>query len=329
MNKNNNSNNKSNKYNYIIYHRGCYDGFSSFIILNKSGLIDENAIIFPDVPSAKFPPKGIEDKDVIIMDTAYKYDILKEIFRSSKSVTFIDHHVTIHDDVIKLKNDIKFSNINIIYDEEECGASLTWKFCFPDKKLPWFLKYIKANDIGKWETYSNTYNFMAYLNVHFNTELEKTNISKWKTLFDKNVIKHMIKKGRTYKEYIDYMINKNINKYSMMAFPSEQIYEEYTEHFKQPGQYKVAVSSCPCPDTSQLGNKMMNDIDCDFVLFFSQNLDKKEYVLSFRSLEVDVGSIAAIFGGGGHKLASACSIPTEKYSISDLFMKSSLPRQKK
>lgn len=323
--------NKNNKYNYVIYHRGCYDGFSSFVVLDKSGLIHEDAVIFPDVPSAKLPPKGIDGKDVIIIDTAYKYDILKEIFQSAKSVTFIDHHVTIHDDVIKLKSEFEKSgsNIKIVYDENECGSSLTWKFCFPDKKLPWFLKYIRANDIGQWDIYSNTYNFMAYLNVHFFTELEKDNIAKWQKMFNKDIVKHMIKKGRIYKEYIDYMIDQNTHKYSMMAFPSEQIYEEYTEHFKQPGQYKVAVSSCPCPNSSQLGSKMMSEIDCDFVMFFTQNLDRKEYVIALRSAEVDVGSIAKIFGGGGHKLASAFSISANNYTITDLFLKDSLPRQRK
>lgn len=319
-----------NKYNYVIYHRGCYDGFSSFIILDKSGMISDDAVIYPDVPSAKLPPKGIEDKNVIIMDTAYKYDVLKEIFRSAKSVTFIDHHVTIRDDVIKLKELFgNGNNIKIIYDESECGSSLTWKFLFPNKKLPRFLKYIKANDIGKWELYNNTYNFMANLHVHFKTELNEKNIKMWHTMFDNDVVKRAIKKGKIYKEYIDHLVEANTHKYSMMLFPSEKIYEEFTEYFKQPGQYKVAVSSSPCPDASQLGNNMMKEIDCDFVIFFTQNLDRREYVLSFRSTNVDVGEIAKMFSGGGHKLASACSIPIDKYSIDELFMKDALPRQRR
>lgn len=319
-----------NKYNYVIYHRGCYDGFSSFIILDKSGRISEDAIIFPDVPSAKNAPKDIYDKDVIIMDTAYNYDILMEIFKLAKSITFIDHHVTIRDDVIKLKKEIdNFDNkIKIIYDESECGSSLTWNFLFPNKKLPLFLKYIKANDIGKWDRYKHTYNFMANLNVNYKTELTEKNIKKWQTLFDKNHVKDMIKKGKIYREYIDYMLDANTNKYSMMAFPSEKIYEDFTDYFKKPGQYKVAVSSFPCPDASQLGNKMMKEIRCDFVIFFSHNLDRHEYVLIFRSLEIDVGKIAKMFSGGGHKLAAACSISMDKYSIDELFMNDPLPRQK-
>ena len=321
-----------NKYNFVIYHRGCYDGFSCFIILKKSGMISDDAIIYPDVPSAKIVPKNIENKNVIIMDTAYNSEILKEIFSLAKSVTFIDHHVTIKDDVQKIKKMFEsdqIENIKVIYDEFECGSSLTWNFLFPNKKLPLFLKYIKANDIGQWEKYKHTYNFMATLNVKYNTDLNYANIQKWNNMFKKETVLHMIKKGKIYREYIDYILEKNSHKYSMMLFPSELIYEEYTEYFNQPGQYKVAVSSLPCPDSSLLGNKMIKEINCDFVMFFSQNLDRNEYVLTFRSNEIDVGQIAKMFSGGGHKYASACAISMDKYTIDSLFMKNSLPRQKR
>lgn len=322
------------KFNYIIYHKGCQDGFSSFIVLEKSGRIDSSAVIFPDVPSAKFPPKGIDGMDVIIMDVAYKYEILKEIFLSANTVTFIDHHVTIHEDVIRIKTELdelneNKSKITIMYDEQECGATLTWKYLYGEKSLPLFLKYIKANDTGTWTRYKHTYNFMASLDVNYKLDLTKENIEKWNTMFDPNVVKKMIKRGKIYREYMDYLLDWNVNRYSMMTFPSELIYEEFSEHFKQPGQYKVALSSCPCPDSSQLGNKMMKEINCDFVMFFSQNLDRQEYVLSLRSSGVDVGSIAKMFGGGGHEFASACSIPMSKYNIEDLFMKNTLPRQKR
>jgi nanoRNase/pAp phosphatase (c-di-AMP/oligoRNAs hydrolase) len=73
----------------------------------------------------------------------------------------------------------------------------------------------------------------------------------------------------------------------------------------------------------------METIDCNFAIIWTYHMDRKEYVLSFRSKEVDVGSIAAIFGGGGHKLASACSFSANKYNIQDLFFPNSLPRKNK
>jgi oligoribonuclease NrnB/cAMP/cGMP phosphodiesterase (DHH superfamily) len=321
-----------NSYDYVIFHKGCFDGFTSFVILNNTNTIRSNAIIFPDVPSAKLPPSQIDNKNVIIMDVAYKYEVLKTICERANSVTFIDHHVTIHDDVIKLKNDFREndqsdkSKIKIIYDEKECGASLTWKYFNKKKQMPLFVRYIKDNDIGTWKL-KHTHRFIAGLETKFGLTLTNSNLKKWNTLFNYDTIKQIIKRGKIYWEYINYLLDMNSKRYSLEAFPSEKIYEEYSTYFSKPGEYKVAViCGSGCPSSSLLGLKMMNTIDCDFVIMWSLNLDRKEYVLAFRSKETDVGKIAQMFGGGGHKLASACSIPISKYNIQDLFFPQSLPR---
>ena len=314
-------------YDYIIFHKGCFDGFTSFIILNNSHKISKNAAVFPDVPSAKKCPPNIQGKNVIIMDVAYKYDIIKNICEYAKSVTFIDHHVTIRDDILKLQNELdNNSKIKIIYDENECGASLTWKFLNGNTKLPLFVRYIKDNDIGAWKL-RHTHSFLAGLSPYHDTQLTIRNINKWKKLFNPVVVKKIIKRGKIYEEYIEYLLNVNSKKYSMESFPSEEIYEKYSDYFKKPGEYKVAViCGSGCPSTSLLGAKMMKTIDCDFVIIWTLNLDRKEYVLAFRSASTDVGNIAKLFVGGGHKLASACSFSSSKYSIQDLFFPNSLPR---
>lgn len=324
-----------NLYDYVIFHKGCFDGFTSFIILNNTNTINKNAIIFPDVPSAKHPPSQIDNKNIIIMDVAYKYEVLKAICERAKSVTFIDHHVTIHDDVIKLKNDLdndesnNTSNmkIKIIYDESECGASLTWKYFNKRKQMPLFARYIKDNDIGAWKL-KHTHKFIAGLQTQFDTSLSRDNIENWNTLFHFDSVKKIIKKGKIYWEYIDHLLDTNSKKYSMEAFPSEKIYEEYTSYFSKPGEFKVAViCGSGCPSSSLLGLKIMETVNCDFALMWSLHMDRKEYVIAFRSKKVDVGKIAQMFGGGGHKLASACSIPISKYNIQDLFFPQSLPRR--
>jgi nanoRNase/pAp phosphatase (c-di-AMP/oligoRNAs hydrolase) len=58
------------------------------------------------------------------------------------------------------------------------------------------------------------------------------------------------------------------------------------------------------------------------------SLDSKKYILSFRSKKADVGKIAKLFGGGGHKFASACSFSSYTFSITDLFYPESLPRNR-
>lgn len=314
-------------YNYVIFHRGCLDGFTSFIVLHKSGKIANDAIIYSDVPSAKFPPQHIENRHIIILDVAYKYEVLISITEKAKSVTFIDHHVTIHNDVKKIQNDGK--NIKIIYDENECGASLTWKFFNEKRKIPLFIKYIKDNDIGTWKL-KYTHEFIAALDTNHNFSVNSENIHKWNLLFNEMTVKALIKKGKVYREYMNHLLDMNSRRYSMELFPSEKIYEQYSEYFKKPAEFKVAVvCGTGCPSSSLLGARMMEILDCDFVIIWNLHLDKKEYVLSFRSKEIDVGYIAQMFGGGGHKLASACSFPITKHSIQDLFFPNSLPRQNK
>jgi oligoribonuclease NrnB/cAMP/cGMP phosphodiesterase (DHH superfamily) len=314
-----------NQYDFIIYHKNCLDGFSSLVVLNTTSYIKHDATIYPDVPSASFPPSNIDNKNIIIMDVAYKYEILKEIVQRAKNVLFIDHHVTIHDDVNKI-NETQNDKLKLIYNEKQCGSSLTWKYFYPSKQLPLFLKYIRDNDTGSW-TLKHTHSFIATLNVKYDTTLSYTNIKKWNNLFDNKHVKKMIKRGHIYQEYINYLFNTNAGRYSMMAFPSEKIYEKFTHIFKKPAQYKVAVvCGNGCPNISLLGSYMADKINCDFVIFWNLHLDKKEYVLAFRSKLVDVGSIATIFGGGGHKLAAACSFSMTKYNITDLFMADSLGR---
>ena len=65
------------QFNYIIFHRGCLDGFSGFFVCYTSGRLTDNVQIYSDVPSSKRVPPNIDGKDVIIVDVAYKKEILE------------------------------------------------------------------------------------------------------------------------------------------------------------------------------------------------------------------------------------------------------------
>jgi nanoRNase/pAp phosphatase (c-di-AMP/oligoRNAs hydrolase) len=312
-------------YNYVIFHKKCPDGFTGFFILHKSKQIHKKAMIYPDVPSAKFTPNNIDDKDIIIIDVAYKYDILRTITIKAKSVLFIDHHITIRDDVIKLENEFQHK-FKSIYNEKKSGATLTWEFLYPHKKHPYFIDLIEDNDIGKWEL-PNIKDFMSGFSVNYDLKLNEGNIKNFNTLYKKSTIKQLINKGKIYNEYRKYLTNENSTRISIERFPSEKIYSEFKDHFKKPGQYKVAVycgSSCPAP--SELAEKILNDTKCDFFMSWVLNLDRDEYVLTLRSLNVNVGEIAKLFNGGGHIYAAACSFKIKKYNIKDLFLGDSIPR---
>lgn len=315
------------KYDYVIYHKNCLDGFSGFFILTLTGLISNKALIYPDNPYATAVPPGIDNKNVIIIDVAYKQSILETIFSKSKSTIFIDHHETIRDSTTHLTTNTKYKHHKIIYDGNESGVSLVWKHFFPNKKMPKFVKYIKDNDIGKWK-YNETLPFVSALDVLYKTEPSRSNLKQWKKLMNDSEIKKLIKIGTIYNQYKEHLMNMHYKRYSRESFPSEKIYNENPTLFTKPGQYIVALyCGNGCPTSSLLGKKLVNDVKCDFAILWTYHMDEKKFVLTFRSKSVDVGKIATFFGGGGHKLASSANFNKSRYnSIDELFFPQSLPR---
>jgi len=318
-------------YDYIIYHKNCLDGFSAYFILTKTGLIlKHDYFVYPDQPSAKEIPPNVKGHNIIILDVAYKSDVLEGIIEQAKSVIHIDHHITIRDDVMRLASKYKNKFISV-YNEKESGASLTWKYFKKylegyNESIPKFVLYIKDNDIGEWK-YKNTMPFITALNVHYDLIPNYETLRSWDKLFDTSEIKKLIRKGTIYMKYENYLLDYNSKRYTLELFPSERIYKDFPDNFTKPGQYKVAViNGSGCPSGSLLGKKIITDVDCDFCIMWTLHMDKKEYILSFRSNSVDVGKITKMFGGGGHIFAAACSIPLTKYNIVDLFYPTSLPR---
>ena len=314
------------KFDYVIYHKGCLDGFSGFFVAHLSGRIDKNAEIYPDFPSATQIPPGIEGKDVLIIDVAYKKEVLDIIFNDAQSVVFIDHHVSIKDDVIELKKKYSDKNIQIVYDEERCGATLSWIYFFSRQEVPLFLKYVEDQDTGKW-IHENTKPFIFAIRTYYNLNHQKKTLNHWFKLLDKENVGKLIKKGKHMKRYNDHLVNINVPKHSLERFPSRKIYALAPQLFKKPGQYQVAVfCGLNCPSVTDLGVAALEQIKCDFCIMWVYNLDSKKYVMSMRSKKVDVSEICKIFGGGGHRLAAACSFFAKDHRIEDMFETNSLPR---
>jgi oligoribonuclease NrnB/cAMP/cGMP phosphodiesterase (DHH superfamily) len=312
------------RFNYVIYHKNCLDGFAAFFLLHEAKKIDKNALIYPDVPSAKRSPPEILNKDILIVDVAYSYDIMYDILMKAKTITFIDHHITIHDGMKKLAT--KFSKLDLIYDESKSGCTLMWKYLYGNIIPPKFIRYIEDNDIGKWEM-KDCINFITALRVKYSTKLHPKNLKKWINLYKDSTIHSLIELGKVYSEYKTFLTEDNSRRFTMEKFPSEKFYDKYSQIFKKPGQYKVAVyCGSPCPTSKDISEFIFKNYSCDFMISWVLNLEKKDYILTFRSKHIDVGEIASALGGGGHKLAASGVIKIKDFSIQELFYENSLPR---
>lgn len=302
-------------FNYIIYHKNCYDGFTGFFLFMKTNKWEKNPYVYPDVPSTTSIPPEINGKNVIIIDVAYKANILAEIASKASSILFIDHHITISEEIANLKLD---APNKIVYDVNESGASLVWKYFYKKAKMPLFVKYIRDNDIGLWKM-DNVFDFMAYLEVNFETKPNFTTLKKWDLLLDDNNVKKYIEIGKYYNVYKNYLIESQAPKHTIKLFPSKQFVKKTNKSLNKAGKYKIAVISTTCPSTSLVGKYIVDNYDCDFCLLWNYNMKSKNYFISLRSKSTDVGLIAKELGGGGHTLASGFSLDGTKYFIEDLF----------
>lgn len=314
-------------FNYAIYHRGCLDGFSGFFVAYISGRLTKDVEIYADIPSAIMIPPNIDNKDIIIIDVAYKKEVLEQIFKYAKSVVFIDHHISIKNDVTNLYNTYNTkNNITIIYDETKCGSTLAWKYFFGRQEIPLFLKYVQDQDTGTWE-FPETKPFIFALKVYYHLSTENKSLNKWFKLMNKDNVLKLIKKGKYMQKYNKHLVNINIPRYTLEKFPSKKIYQLAPKLFKNPGQYRVAVyCGFNCPSITDLAVAALNSINADFCIMWVYNLDSRKFVMSMRSKDIDVAEICKIFGGGGHKLAAACSFFSSQYIIDDMFEGNSLPR---
>lgn len=315
-------------FNYVIFHGGCMDGFSGFFVAHISGRLTKDVYIHEDQPSTTRIPPDIDGKDVIIIDVAYRKEVLEEIFKYAKSVVFIDHHVSIKEDVEELYTKYnKTDNIQIIYDSMHSGATLAWTYFFGRQQVPLFIKYVEDQDTGTWQ-YPHTKPFVYALRVYYKLSTENKSLNKWLGLLNREKVATLVKRGKYMQRYNDHIVNVNLPNHTMESFPSKRVYDMNQGIFKKPGQYKVAVyCGHNCPSITELAVKALEKIpEADFCIMWVYNLDKKRYVLSMRSREVDVSEICRIFGGGGHKLAAACSVPSSQLSIDQMFEGPSLPR---
>ena len=74
-------------------------------------------------------------------------------------------------------------------------------------------------------------------------------------------------------------------------------------------EYKIYIYNVSHNIASDLGNYVMENLDCDFVVLWRYNHNDELYNYSLRSVnkKTDVSDICKIHGGGGHHNAAGFS----------------------
>lgn len=290
LTKSNHNTTTSEKSNFVIYHDPCNDGFGSRVAAEL--YFGKSAIYWP----AKHyqDPPDVTGMNVYILDYCYKKPILEKLIQKSKKVVVIDHHITAKDELAGMKENKKFKKV---FDMNHSGAVLTFQYFFPGRKVPLLLRHIEDRDIWL-KKMDDTDKVSAAL-----FDLPKE-FSIWKQyLIDRNVRK-LIDMGKAVLGHKILEV-ENMNKHSYLEEWSLIIENERKT-------FKVAVCNTPLYQSdlgnSLITNKFAEEADFAALWYFDGSINKTKFSLRSTDEKQNISIIAKLFGGGGHRNASGCTV---------------------
>jgi oligoribonuclease NrnB/cAMP/cGMP phosphodiesterase (DHH superfamily) len=268
--------------NCVLYHANCVDGCgAAYAAWKRLGdKAEYHAVHHGD------DPPDVKGKNVAILDFAYDKGTTQYLTLSANELMIIDHH---RSNMLELQG-----FCNAIFDMHKSGAALAWEFFHEDKPTPSFIKYIEDRDLWKWELpYSH----------EFSTgfEMVPLDFRLYDRFQDEAAVEGIIKLGHYILPYRNAVIKK-LCKHAAS---------------KKMGEHSVLVLNTPY-SMSEVGNELARN--CDIAVVWYYDHFKKCIKISFRAINesVDVSTIAKKFGGGGHKSAAGCRLPSGM-SIEELF----------
>jgi uncharacterized protein len=257
----------------VVYHGDCPDGFSAaWVAWKKFGAKAE----YIGVHHQTSPPEGLEDKEIYFLDFVYPEKIMRKIIKDNKKVVAIDHHISTKH-VVELADDH-------LYDVKHSGAVLAWKYFYPSKSVPNFLKYVEDRDLWNWKM-KHAKEVLLY------TDVFDFNFNTWnKISFDLDnelKVKEYYEKGSIIKKYESKIIDRLI--------------DEGAESVVFEG-HKASLVNASHFFASDIGNALCKK-NPPIALIWNERYGMINVSLRSNGT-VDVSELAKKYGGGGHKAAS-------------------------
>ncbi len=277
----------------IITHGGCKDGFLCYVILRKfqeENGIDRDLTCIKAYPGYN-PPK-LFGRNILITDVSYSYeDTLK--LMNNNNVLVLDHHITAEKELEKLDDDSK------VFDMNECGASLTWNFCYPDVEYPLFVKYIRDNDLWKNEmTYHMEFgSWIGTVEHEYETYLQLLN-------YEDVLLENIMTKGPImYESDLSYVMN---------VIPKADIV------FQSVGDKFLFIAYInPTHLISLLGDQLIInypyiDFSAPFIVVGTGDRTATKFCMRSTDYNYPCSDVATYLGGGGHRNASSVTVNSSR-----------------
>lgn len=134
-----------------FYHAGCPDGFGAAWAARRAW--GEDARYVPRRHENGIDADDYQGAWVAYVDIAPGNAELLALAKSAEQVTVLDHHVTARDRYqsdLGVVNQVEDLGHEILYDLSHSGAVLSWRY-FHDEPEPELLRYVEDQDLWSWK----------------------------------------------------------------------------------------------------------------------------------------------------------------------------------
>lgn len=228
------------------------------------------------------------NEEIYIVDFSFKPDVMKEVLKITKNITWIDHHKT------AMEYDYGVELAGARYNEFS-GCELTWEYFYPNEKIPGAVVTIGDYDTWKLKFGDYSKHFITGLRLY---EHGPTSVL-WRKLFEGTITTDsMVDQGKICAQYRD------------------NFCKDYRKNFGFKTDF--AGYKCYALGLYGLGSSVFGEEFKKNEICISFGFDGSKWVIGLYSDYVDVGNIAKRHGGGGHKGAAGFECDTQPAFLLDI-----------
>lgn len=255
----------------ILYHAGCPDGFCAAYVAQARWPHAELVPVTHGMPLVLTHYIG---KHVLVVDFSWKRPQCEELANVCASLTILDHHKTAEVELAGLSY--------ATFDMNKSGATLTWDTLIGGPR-PWFVSYVEDRDLARYAL-PDSKSVSAYIMA-----LPQT-VEAWSRLsaLSLDYVKTM---GAAIRTHIDHYVDEVCAERQIGTLAG----------------HKIAVVNAPFQNIGEVCTSLTQwaPIGCGWFERRDQHIQ-----FSLRSISnVDVSTIATLYGGGGHKNAAGFQLP--------------------
>lgn len=265
----------------VIYHGGCYDGFTSAWLLWKAfGDIE----FLPATYGKPLPePAG---KNVLMVDFSYPRKRLQELHDRCENFLVLDHHHTAQDDLEGLDY--------AVFDMERAGCQMTrdWLMDMDGIVLGngWLIDHVADRDLWKLELAETPFVHAYYSSMPMTFE-------SWSELAEMDP-RHVVQLGSA--------IRQSIDRYC------EKVGAEAMDIWTPWGA--TSLVNVPYLNALELASWLLDNRPHPWSVAWFQRADGR-FQYSLRGRDFDVSEVAKELGGGGHVGAAGFDSPEPPWDL--------------